>query len=106
MQERSFYLGLNYIPLRMSLNTREWLLVFMFSILALEATGTYYPYGGGIVVCFLFHNLFFSYSFYFNFVTILIHLRVKQIIDKTDFPLKRLTPSKMQISIEIRFSKN
>ena len=106
MQERSFYLGLNYIPLRMSLNTREWLLVFMFSILALEATGTYYPYGGGIVVCFLFRNLFFSYSFYFNFLTILIHLRVKQIIDQTDFPLKRLTPSKMQTSIEIRFSKN
>ena len=54
MEERSFYLGLNYIPLKMSLKTREWLLVFMFSILALEARGTYYPYGGGIVVCFLF----------------------------------------------------
>ena len=63
MQERSFYLGLNYIPLRMSLNTREWFLVFMFSILALEATGTYYPYGGGIAVCFLFHNLFFHIHF-------------------------------------------
>ena len=67
MQERSFYLGLNYIPLRMSLNTREWLLVFMFSILALEATGTYYPYGGGIVVCFLFHNLFFLIFILFQF---------------------------------------
>lgn len=77
MEERSFYLGLNYIPLRMSLNTREWLLVFMFSILALEAKGTYYPYGGGIVICFLFHNLFCSYPFYFNFLTILLHLRVK-----------------------------
>lgn len=63
MEERSFYLGLNYIPLKMSLNTSEWLLVFMFSILALEATGTYYPYGGGIVVYFLFHNLFFHIHF-------------------------------------------
>ena len=78
----------------------------MFSILALEATGTYYPYGGGIVVCFLFHNLFFFIFILFQFLTILIHLRVKQIIDQTDFPLKRLALSKMQTSIEIRFSKN
>ena len=101
MEERSFYLGLNYIPLKMSLNTREWLLVFMFSILALEARGAYYPYGGGIVVCFLFHNFFFFYIYFISiFLTILLHLRVKYIIDQTDFPLKRLAPSKMQTRIE------